>query len=405
VSDDDRRQRFVDVMRDSVEIAPPRPDVTSSPTSSRPRPKVTSSLVPPPSGGDEDEHLVPDLVPTTSSWVPIDLVQRSEKPPEPPAIVDLFYPGYNHLLTGEPESLKTWLALAAAVEEMKAGRGVVWVDGDDVGPGAVLERLRLLGAEDAAISERLAYFLPDDPLDVACRQGVLDLIRDRSCRLAVFDGFNPLLHLHGLDPNKGPEVETFYVLLAPIKRAGVAVVIADNVTKSRETRGAWPIGSERKKSKAEVHLGMSAIHPLVRGGTGKARIDVHKDRPGFLTRPTHGLFVVDATGERCVWSVEQETSRTEEGGFRPTVLMERVSRFLEVAGEPRSRNEIEKGVGKKATYVRQAIDVLVAEGHADEFEGTRNARMVRLLRSYRKDEEEEVERLADRARAMQEADG
>jgi hypothetical protein len=194
-------------------------------------------LVPssPPLRGDEDKHLVPDLVPggeqASHSWTPIDLVARAASPPEPPSIIGLLYPGYNHLLSGEPEALKTWLMIAASVEEMRAGRGVVWVDGDDVGPAAVLERLRLFGADDETIAVRFAYFLPDEPLTVETSRGVLAVVRSRSCRLAVFDGFNPLLVLHDLDPNKGSDVEKFYRLPTPIRRQDFAVVVTDNVVK------------------------------------------------------------------------------------------------------------------------------------------------------------------------------
>lgn len=99
------------------------------------------------------------------------------------------------------------------------------------------------------MSERFAYVGPDEPLEAALLSDLLMVVAERSCRLAVFDGFNPLLALHGLDPNSGVEVERFYRLIDPIRKAGVANVLTDNVVKSREARGAWAIGSERKKSK------------------------------------------------------------------------------------------------------------------------------------------------------------
>jgi hypothetical protein len=313
-------------------------------------------------------------------------------PPKPAAIIELFYPGNNHLLSGESEALKTWLMAAASASELLGGHGVVWVDGDDVGPGAVLERLRLFGVDDETIAASFAYYLPNDPLDTTSLAQMLSVVDERSCRLAVFDGFNPLLVLHNLKPNEGPDVELFYRLIDPVRKKDVAVVITDNVTKSPETRGAWAIGSERKKSKAEVHLGMKTIQPLVRGGIGKAKIAVHKDRPGFLKRPSPGLLVVDATaGDCCTWSIEEEQTQDEKGIFRPTRLMERVSRFLEVANEPRSRNQIEKGITGKTDYRRLAIDVLCTEGYLEEFAGERDARMVRLLRRFREDEDTELE--------------
>ena len=225
--------------------------------------------------------------------------------------------------------MKTWLVLAAAVSELAAGRGVLWVDGDDVGPADILERLVLLGADENDVSARFAYLRPDEPLDGDLVNDVLVIVRERSCRLAVFDGFNPLLALHGLDPNSGVEVERFYRLIDPIRKAGTANVLTDNVTKSKETRGPWAIGSERKKSKADVHLGITRVVALVRGGTGKATITVHKDRPGHLARPHPGVFVVESSDGTCSWRIDPDDSHDPEGEFRPTRIMEKVSRYLE----------------------------------------------------------------------------
>jgi hypothetical protein len=354
---------------------------TSSPGDLVPRPI--------PLGGDEDEHLVPHLVPDSSSelhsWLPLDLVARRSAPPAPPDLLGLFYVGCNHLVSGESEALKTWLVLAAAKEEVAAGRGVLWIDGDDVGEGAILERLLLLGADEAAIAARFAYVRPDEPLDAELLLDVLAVVSARSCRLAVFDGFNPLLGLHSLDPNSGVDVEVFYRLIDPIRKAGTAVVLNDNVVKAREARGAWAIGSEGKKSKAEVHLGLRTLAPLVRGGTGRAKIDVHKDRPGHLTRPSPGLFVVESGADSVSWRIEPDESRDDEGEFRPTALMEKVSRYLERHDDALSRKQIEDGVPGKAAYIRLALDRLIGEGYATEFAGPRNARLVRLERAFVED--------------------
>lgn len=312
---------------------------------------------------------------------------RAARPPEPPDIIGLFYPGYFHLLSGESEALKTWLALVAAAEELRAGRGVLWVDGDDVGDGAVLERLRLLGVDDDVITAKFAYMVPAEPLDQDRLADVLAAAEARACRLAVMDGFNPLLVLHGLNADSGSDVETFYRLINPIRKLGAATILTDNVVKSRDARGAWAIGSERKKSKAEVHLGMTTVEKLVRGGRGRARIDVHKDRPGHIVRPSPGYLILDSTSDVFEWKIESVESRGPEGEFRPTNLMEKVSRFLEVHPDPLPRSQIEESVVGKAQYVRTAIDTLVAEGFATEFSGPRNARLVRLERAFRETEE------------------
>jgi hypothetical protein len=217
---------------------------------------------------------------------------------------------------------------------------------------------------------------------------VLEVVRSRSCRLAVLDGFYPLLFLHGLDPDKGTDIERFYRLIDPIRKAPTAVVLSDNVVKAREARGTWAIGSERKRSKAEVHLGMRALARLIRGGTGRAKIDVHKDRPGHLQRPSPGVLVIKSSESGCSWEIRPDESRGDEGEFRPTALMEKVCRYLEAEGEACSRNQIEQQKLGGTEYVRLAIDRLISEGYATEFEGPRKARLVRLERSFRADEDE-----------------
>jgi hypothetical protein len=162
-------------------------------------------------------HLAPTSPPGSTSpqpapgraerWHRLDLVALGAIPSEPPAIADLFYLGKRHLVHGESETGKTWLLLAAAVAELEAGRGVVWVDGDLVGASDLLERLRGFGLDDEAIRSRFFYFQPEAPLVDSA-----DLVRplvESDGRLAVLDGFNPLLYLHGLDPDKGVDIESF----------------------------------------------------------------------------------------------------------------------------------------------------------------------------------------------------
>lgn len=294
--------------------------------------------------GTKTNDFGPEFVPSPSSWLPLDIVALAANPPAPPEIIDLFYAGYNHLVSGESEAQKTWLLLCAVTVELELGNGVYWVDGDGVGSGALQERLRLLGADDAAISEGFAYARPDAPLDVQL-ESVVESVRGGRVRLAVFDGFNPLLQLHGLDPDRGVDVEKFYRLIDPIRRTGAANVITDNVVKSREARGGWAIGSERKRSKADVHLEMSSVKALVRGsGSGRAKITVRKDRHGHLTRPSPGMLVIES-GAVFSWRIQPDESRDEQGAFRPTTLMLKVSQFLERhIDEPQSRNQIESGV-------------------------------------------------------------
>jgi hypothetical protein len=321
-------------------------------------------------------------------WRPLNLVEAGSVRPEPPAIADLFYLGKRHLVHGESETGKTWLVAGAAADELDEGRGVVWVDGDLVGAGDLLERLRNFGVDDEAIRGRFAYFQPEAPL--ADPDDLLVPLADVGARLAVLDGFNPLLYLHGCDPDRGVDIERFMRSVAnPLRDAGAAVVLSDNVVKSRDARGGWAIGSERKKSVVEVQLGLTMVEPFGRGRRGRFKLTAHKDRPGFLERPSPGLLVLVSNPEdgRCSWRIDPDESLDAEGGFRPTVLMERVSRYLELHTEPAPRGQIEEDVKGNTDAKRIAIDRLVLEGYIVEVAGSRKARLYKSSVPFRESED------------------
>jgi hypothetical protein len=112
--------------------------------------------------------------------------------------------------------------------------------------------------------------------------------------------------------------------------------------------------------------------------------------------------VLSADDSKCSWRIEPDLSRGEEGEFRPTTLMQRVSRQIELrGGEVDSRSQIEAEVTGKSAYVRAAIERLISEGFASEFDGPRGARGLRIERRFRADEDDEVERLAELAHLVQ----
>jgi hypothetical protein len=259
-----------------------------------------------------------------------------------------------------------------------------------MGPAAVLERLRALGVTDERIRTAFAYLRPAEPLSDEASDHVRRLIVELSSRLVVFDAFNPALALHGYDPNSSRDVEDFFRrVVDPFCRLGAAVVLPDHVTKARESRGKYAYGSERKQTGVDVHLGLTVIEPFGRGRRGKAKVTVHKDRPGFLERPSPGLFVLDSDPDngRCAWRIEPAHDVNDEGAFRPTRLMEKVSQYLERWNGPASRNQIETDVKGKGEYVRAAIDALVAEEYVVEVPGERGARSVQSVRAFREADE------------------
>lgn len=322
------------------------------------------------------------------SWTSSSLVARAADPPEPPTIGGLLYPAKRTLLSGETESLKTWFALVLAKAELDAGYAVAWADLDAMGSGELLARLQALGVDDEVIDERFLYYEPSERLVDDLLADVCGEIAECGVRLFVIDAFNPMLSLHGLDPGSTPDIETFWREVAtPITDAGAAPTLLDHVPKSADKSSKYAYGSERKASGAIVHIGFQPNEPFKRGGTGRTLLKTHKDRQGYLPRPTIGKLVLDSDGQAVTYALERDRSRDTDR-WRPTVLMERVSRKVEPEFEPVSLSWIETNVQGNRDARRTAVDVLVDEGFLDESAGPRGARLFRSQRPYREAEDD-----------------
>lgn len=154
------------------------------------------------------------------------------------------------------------------------------------------------------------------------------------------------------------------------------------------TRGRWAIGSERKTGAVDVHLGLTALSPVTRGRSARVRITTHKDRHGWLSRSTAAVVELhsDPATHALTWTFEpgdETATDTDSGAWRPTALMERVSRYLEVQPEPVTRNTIEAAVKGTGKHIRQAIDFLINDGYASQEPGPRKSLLVRTIKPYR----------------------
>ena len=316
-----------------------------------------------------------------SSWAPLDLgpivagVLSGEIVGPVPTILDrtdemlLLYPAEVHCLSGEPESCKGWIALNAAASVIERGGRVLYMDFED-GAASIVTRLFALQVLPDAIVERFTYVRPSDPFSA----GTFDeLFRSRSYELAVIDGLTEGYSLLGLDIASNDDAAKFLAALPrPIADHGAAVLLIDHVAKSKETRGRCSIGAQHKLAGVGVQFGTEVIKALSRTSAGLVKLKIDKDRHGHVRGHAEAGVIAlvhitpEGNGERVSVRLEPpESSTTDHGKFRPTRLMERISRFLEAEDEPASRNAVRRAVPNKAESVDAALQMLVDENYVE----------------------------------------
>ena len=331
-----------------------------------------------------------------TQWEPTDLgpVVRGEQVTAPPSVlmredgVFLLYPGRVNMFMGETESLKTWMALVAVVQELAAGHHVIYLDFED-GPESVVERLRALGATVDQIVAHLTYINPSGRFDELAAEA-LDVAIERkgAPTLAVVDGVTEAMGDIGLDPSSGPDVAAYYGSSPRwLARTGAAVVLVDHVTKSRENRGRWAIGSERKLSGLTgAAYGFEMIRPFGRGKTGTVKVTVAKDRCGHVRQHEGvGRTIVMAElqsfpdgGISATLSIPEAS---DDGAFRPTWLMTKLSEAI-VENPGLSTRALRAAVKGKNEAKDLALELLVNEGYVDVELGPNRSRQHVSLRPF-----------------------
>jgi hypothetical protein len=295
------------------------------------------------------------------SWQWLNLAAPEfEAPSDPPYIAGLIYPGLRHVLSGPPESAKTLVGLILALTVQRQNELVAHID-FEMGPKRTRTLLEDLGATADEIADHI-YTETGGPPDEAD----LAHLTVNGVALALIDAGAGAYNASGLDDHSRKDVETFgSTWIDPLYRASVGTLLVDHVVKNTDNRGKWAIGSERKAGQADVDLGLELIgKPLSRGGSALVKVRVHKDRPGWLTRPYAAELELqsDPDTHRINWAWKSPaTAQAGEDDWRPTIYMERVSRHLEQHG-PMSRTALYKANLGRREYLVEAVPHLIAEG-------------------------------------------
>jgi hypothetical protein len=237
--------------------------------------------------------------------------------PEPPAPSHLirsdgaavFYSGQVNMLFGEPESGKTWVALAAVAEALGRGCSAAVVDLDHNGMASTVTRLLGLGAPVPALSD-LGLFRYKEPEDKADLMATVADLRVWVPAVVVMDSIGELLPVLNLNSNSPDDFTIAHThALKPLARAGSCVIVIDHVAKNPETKG--PTGTAAKlRAIGGASLRVRIKEAFAPGRGGSCHLGIQKDRHGGLRasspagekEPLAGTFRLNGDGSWMVWA-------------------------------------------------------------------------------------------------------
>jgi hypothetical protein len=344
----------------------------------------------------ERAHLNGDAGASTPDLGRVDLgtVVRGDTPTVTAGLVyrddgeGLLYPGALHDLHSEPSHGKTWFSLLAGRDVLYGGGGLVVLDYEGTAPTFV-ERLRLLGVDDELIADeqRVAYHNLTGRTSEQQVAALRDEVASLRAGLVVVDAMLPALVRNGLDDNSNADLATFYEsFVRPLTTTGAAVLCVDHMTKDAATRGRGARGAGAKLQLVDVSYSVRLVKPFSRDRAGSFKIVCAKDRFGTFAI---GETVADVQVARRDAGVMLELRTPErhdpDAPFRPTRIMEYLSRALEDHGELNTRalRVASRGDDKVKPL---AIELLVNEGYIERHAKGQQV-LYRSVRPYRDGDE------------------
>lgn len=369
---------------------------------------AATPLAGPPSDAEQVDGADVGAVPDAPSWAPVDLTEvlTGDTSGVTPTLfrrtdgVCLLYPGLTHSIHGESESGKSLIVQAECARLINEGHRVLYVDFES-DQHSVLCRMRQLGVEDQLVAEKFHYLRPEvSPTSSDVERQAWEAILDTSYTLAVIDGVTEALTVFGRGSIDNDDLAAWSrdVPRRIADRTGAAVILIDHVVKNKTQQGRFAIGGQTKMTALTgAAYTIEVLQPLGVGMCGAVGLRIGKDRPGQIRQlcgayrkgdrtQTAARIAIDSTGDQTTITVGPWDANTPQGSteaeFRPTSLMQRLSRVMESESEPITKSAaVTKAGGKKAVALH-AFDLLLREGYL-AVGGERRGRAVYLfVKSY-----------------------
>lgn len=229
-------------------------------------------------------ELLPFVMPNRV-FTPVSLVRLYKEGVPPPVLLcrDLLYEGGLHSIAGPPDCGKTTIALWWAMQLLREGRKVLFLD-EEGGQEIVVERLVSLGITLDELENLIYLPFPGRQWTDGDILALLEIAAGVSMMLV--DSSAAFMARAGLDENLARDVTGFWSrVLTPVARqAKAAVVVIDHVKKESEPGTRYARGSGGKLAALDVQVMIEMLRPFSREQDGMLKYTVSKDRRGWLHR-------------------------------------------------------------------------------------------------------------------------
>lgn len=275
--------------------------------------------------------------------------------------------GATTVVAGLRANGKSYVVAHDAVQVMKAGHNVVWVD-LEMGRVRSAERFKQLGLTSGEAHARLTYMESPRLVDDAdMRAYWAGLMQRHEPALVVVDAVTEALSVAGLDDYRGGEVAKWHTWYAtPALLQDAAVVYIDHVPHEKKRA----IGAVHKENQAKVVLIVEQTKPFDREHVGEVLVTCTKNsyaaaipdkqRYRIGQDPLAGRFVFEPVEARAMDHGEGPGERLDAVGKAKNAIVARLHGLTEADGL--TVTELRALVAMKNSTVAEALDELVNNG-------------------------------------------
>jgi len=328
----------------------------------------------------------------------------------------LLYRGKSNSLSGESGEGKSMVAKLAVLQEARAGRASLTIDREkDITEFA--EKVFELGDvtnEEAAL---IFYWSPERST-AALMPMILGFAKKYDIDLVVYDSVSRDMSAFSdtASENSNDDVRRWYTAcVQPVVRLGRTPFLIDHVVKPPTSQYGKSVVSDSLYSKGavakrEVLTGhammMRGVRSFSQAKGGWAKLIDAKDNTGTFARgQVVAEFHVTPGDARSTFELRPNNQPVDStGDVVPTILMEKLSRFIEEFDGRPSKNQVLTGVGGNSAAKMNGLGRLVDGGYLRIEDGPRAAKLMVSLRPFRRENFEAAARAPARPPAGPTAD-